>query len=57
MNYIIVCDQCRCGCDAINGVFNLLFDEAMLPMCTIFCHALKILLALIFKIAINSLTR
>jgi len=26
-------------------------------MCTIFCHALKILLALIFLIAANSLTR
>jgi len=24
VNYIIVCDQCLCGCDAINGVFNLL---------------------------------
>ena len=29
----------------------------MLPMCTIFCHALKILTALIFLIAIKSLTR
>ena len=29
----------------------------ILPMCTIFCHALKILTLLIFLIAINSLTR
>ena len=29
----------------------------MLPMCTIFCHVLKFLTALIFLIAINSLTR
>ena len=28
----------------------------MLPMCTIFCHALKILTAIILLIAINSLT-
>ena len=28
----------------------------MFPMCTLFCHALQILTALIFLIAINSLT-